>query len=172
MTTFDLRTLRLRPGDERQLEQEVELDGLELGGQKYLPEPLVAPAELSVAQAVGGRLLGLRFAARLTGPCMRCLAPAVLELRLRASEYDDQREGARPDGDETTIYVEDDVLDLSQWAHDEVALALPEQILCRAACAGICPQCGKDLNLEPHTHDDVVADPRWQALADIRDQLA
>ena len=44
MTTFDLRTLRLRPGDERQLEQEVELDGLELGGQKYLPEPLVVRA--------------------------------------------------------------------------------------------------------------------------------
>ena len=76
-----------------------------------------------------------------------------------------------PGDDLSTVYVEDDVLDLSQWAHDEVALALPEQILCKADCAGICPTCGKDRNLEPHTHEESVADLRWQALADLRDEL-
>jgi uncharacterized metal-binding protein YceD (DUF177 family) len=31
--------------------------------------------------------------------------------------------------------------------------------------------CGKDLNVEPHTHDDDVTDPRWSALEELRDRL-
>ena len=37
-------------------------------------------------------------------------------------------------------------LDVSQWAHDAVALALPDKILCRPDCAGLCPVCGRNLN--------------------------
>ena len=28
--------------------------------------------------------------------------------------------------------------------------------------------CGKDLNDEPHTHEEVAADPRWAALDELR----
>jgi uncharacterized metal-binding protein YceD (DUF177 family) len=31
--------------------------------------------------------------------------------------------------------------------------------------------CGKDLNEEPHTHDELAADPRWAALDELRGQL-
>jgi uncharacterized metal-binding protein YceD (DUF177 family) len=31
--------------------------------------------------------------------------------------------------------------------------------------------CGKDLNAEPHTHDEEQQDSRWAALADLRDRL-
>jgi uncharacterized metal-binding protein YceD (DUF177 family) len=31
--------------------------------------------------------------------------------------------------------------------------------------------CGKDLNEEPHTHEEVVADPRWAALDELRGRL-
>ena len=54
---------------------------------------------------------------------------------------------------------------------DAIALALPEQILCRTDCAGLCPTCGKDLNLEPHEHEEEHGDPRWSALAALRDRL-
>src|SRR5581483_11935148 len=54
---------------------------------------------------------------------------------------------------------------LSQWGRDAVALALPDKILCRPDCAGLCGECGKNLNDEPHTHDDAEPDPRWAALA-------
>jgi Predicted metal-binding, possibly nucleic acid-binding protein len=70
-----------------------------------------------------------------------------------------------------TPYLDEDRLDLSAWARDAVALALPEQILCRPDCAGLCPLCGKDLNAEPHTHDEEQADSRWAALAELRDRL-
>ena len=37
-----------------------------------------------------------------------------------------------------TPYVEGDMLDVSAWARDAIALALPEKILCRPDCAGLC----------------------------------
>ena len=46
----------------------------------------------------------------------------------------------------------------------------PTQILCRPDCAGLCPVCGKDLNDEPHEHEETVADPRWAALEALRDE--
>jgi uncharacterized protein len=70
-----------------------------------------------------------------------------------------------------TPYVVDDRLDLSAWARDAVALALPDKILCRPDCAGICPVCGRDLNREPHEHEEKEADPRWAALSELRDKL-
>ena len=169
MTDLDLRSLRLLPGDEKVVDKEIALLGFELGGQAYVPAPDRVTVALKVAQTVSGAVLHLRFNAHLTGPCVRCLAPAVLDLHIVAHEYQDSKLG--PVDDLSTVYVEDDVLDLSQWAHDEVALALPEQILCKPGCAGLCPTCGRDLNIEPHTHEEAAADPRWQALADLRDQI-
>jgi len=48
MTSFSLRSVRLRPGEEHRDEQEVELQPLVLGGQRYLPVPEKVPAELAI----------------------------------------------------------------------------------------------------------------------------
>ena len=169
MTVFDLRSARLRSGEEYRDEQEIELGPFMFAGQRYdsVPEPL--PAALAITRATTGTVLELRFHVRLHGPCHRCLADAVLERNLDVREY----QAASPGGSEelTTPYVVDNRLDLSQWARDSVALSLPEQILCRPDCAGLCPACGKDLNREPHEHQEAEPDPRWAALAEIRDQL-
>jgi uncharacterized protein len=111
----------------------------------------------------------LAFKARLHGPCYRCLDDAVLELPIAAREY----QATNPDGvDELrTPYVDEDKLDLAAWARDAVALALPDKILCRPDCAGLCPDCGKNLNDEPHTHEDVPTDSRWAALEPLREKL-
>ncbi len=51
-------------------------------------------------------------------------------------------------------YIEGDELDLSSWAHDALALALPLQPLCRPECRGLCPVCGVSLNdTDPAEHD-------------------
>ena len=33
------------------------------------------------------------------------------------------------------------------------------------------PVCGKDLNREPHEHQEEVTDSRWAALVELRDRL-
>ena len=169
MTTFNLRTLKLRSGEQFVGEQEVGLAPLALGGQRYLPVPERVPAELSVTRASTGTDFQLSFETRLHGPCYRCLADAVLELPISAREYQATSPGESEEL--RTPYLENDLLDLSAWARDAVVLALPEQILCRPDCAGLCPVCGKDLNTEPHEHKLEEPDSRWATLAELRDRL-
>jgi uncharacterized protein len=169
MTTVDLRTLRLRPGEVRTQALEVVLEPFVLGGQRYEAAPATIPVELTISQASGATVFDIRLHARLTGPCMRCLGHAEDERTVAAREFHDP--GAPPSDELRSEYVVDDRLDVDAWARDAVALELPEQILCRVDCAGLCPVCGKDLNEEPHEHAEREADPRWAALSELRDSL-
>jgi len=131
--------------------------------------PEKVPSELAITKASTGSLFELRFAARLHGPCFRCLDDTVLDLPVDAQEYQATSPG---ESDELrTPYVVDDKLDLAAWSRDALALAMPDKILCRPDCAGLCPACGKNLNDEPHTHDDAPRDSRWAALEHLREQL-
>jgi DUF177 domain-containing protein len=169
VTTFDLRQAKLRPGEEHRDEQEIALSPYDLGGQRYLPVPDVANAELVITRGTSGTTFELAFPVRLHGPCYRCLKDAVLDLDIRAREYQATSPG---ESDELrTPYVEENKLHLSNWARDAIALELPEQILCREDCAGLCPICGEDLNENPHEHEEETGDPRWEALEGLRDRL-
>jgi uncharacterized protein len=166
MTSFSLRQVKLRPGEQYRDELEVELAAFDFGGQRYLPVPGTVPAEFEVTRAVTGTVFILAFTARLHGPCYRCLGDAVLELQIRGREYQDEKPD---DEDMATPYVDENSIDLSAWARDAIALALPNKILCRHDCAGLCFVCGKNLNDEPHTHEEVTGDPRWAALEALRE---
>jgi uncharacterized protein len=168
MTMFDLSNVRVRSGEEHREAVEVAIAPVQLGGERYVAVPEEVSTELAVTRASTGWVFGLRFSVRLHGPCMRCLADAVVEEELALREY----QATSPDSDELTMpYLVDDRLDLSAWARDALILALPDKILCRVACAGLCPTCGKDLNREPHTHGEEEPDPRWAALEGLRERL-
>ena len=168
MKTFSLRSVKLRSGEEFRDAVDLELTPLEYGGQRYVPVPERVPAALAISRANTGTLFQLRFAARLHGPCYRCLGDAAVDIPINAREY----QATNPETDELqTPYVSEDTLDLEAWARDAIALELPEQILCRPDCLGLCAVCGKDLNIEPHTHVEERVDPRWAALAELRDKL-
>jgi uncharacterized protein len=168
VTTLNFRSLKLRPGEEYRDEHEITLEPLELGGERYLPVPDKVAAAVVVNPVPSGTVFSVGFAVRLHGPCYRCLQDAVLDLEVASREYhatsDTSEEVQSP-------YVEGDRLDLSTWARDAVSLMLPDKILCRLDCAGLCPVCGADLNREPHEHDDSEPDSRWAALAELRDRL-
>jgi uncharacterized protein len=160
--------VKLRPGEEHREELQVELPAFAFGGQRYLPVPEKVPAAFTVTRANTGTVFRLGFETRLHGPCYRCLGDAHLDVSIDAREY----QATTPDDEElTTPYLVDDNLDVTAWARDAVALALPDKILCRPDCAGLCPECGKNLNEEPHTHEEERSDPRWAALEALKDQL-
>ena len=168
MKAFNLRSVKLRSGEEFRDAVELELTPLEYGGQRYLPVPDKVPADLAISCATTGTLFQLRFDARLHGPCYRCLGDAAVDVPIKAREY----EATNADTDELrTPYLSDDALDLESWARDAIALELPEQILCRPDCLGLCAVCGKDLNVEPHEHEEEKVDSRWAALEALRDKL-
>jgi uncharacterized protein len=169
MTTFSLRNVRLRNGEQFSETVQVQLEPLVLGGQEYVPVPAAVPAELTISRATTGSVYQLDFRAELHGPCFRCLRNTVVEESVHAREY----QATNPNGDEEleSPYIVDDALDLSSWARDALALGLPDKILHAPDCAGLCPECGKDLNDEPHTHEEADADPRWAALDELRGKL-
>jgi uncharacterized protein len=169
VTTLDLRALRLRPGEVRKETLDVDLEPFVLGGQRYDFAPATIPVELVLSQASGATVFDVSLRLHLCGACMRCLGFAELERDVTAREFSDPD---APAGDELhSDYVVRDHLQVSTWARDAIALELPDQILCRSDCAGLCPVCGKDLNAEPHEHLDREPDPRWAALEGLREEL-
>jgi uncharacterized protein len=96
---------------------------------------------------------------------MRCLEPAAPTFGVDAREVSQPGQGEELE----SPYVEDEVLDLSAWARDALALSLPEKLLCREDCAGLCAVCGADLNEAgtDHRHER-EADPRWSKLSELR----
>jgi DUF177 domain-containing protein len=163
--SFDLGGLNLTSGEGRRLTLGVALGELDFGGTTYVVEPAQVDAVLDISRMThGGHALRLRFSAGLTGPCMRCLEPAAPTTMVDAREVD------QPGGGEelTSPYVNGDELDVAAWAHDAFALALPAQVVCREDCAGLCPECGVNLNEQQgHAHER-EPDPRWAKLRELR----
>jgi uncharacterized protein len=169
VTVFNVRTVMLQSGEQFRDAKQVAFEPLELGGQRYVPVPEEPEAMLTLSRLTSGLMLELEFEVRVAGPCMRCLADAGVAVEAHGREYQATSPGEAEELQ--TPYLIDDRLDLSAWARDVVALALPDKILCRSDCAGLCPVCGRDLNREPHTHEEETTDPRWAELAKLRERL-
>lgn len=71
-----------------------------------------------------------------------------------------------PTEDESLIGA-DGVIDLEPVVRDELSLALPPDPLCRANCAGICPECGADLNDAPCEGHGDTSDSPFAALKQL-----
>jgi uncharacterized protein len=169
VTTFDVRTVKLRSGEQFRDVRRVELGSFELGGERYLPVPGEPEASFAMSRVTSGLVFDLEFEARLVGPCFRCLEDARVETVVAAQEYHATSAG---DSDELrSPYLVDGRLDLSAWARDAVALSLPDQILCRAECAGLCAGCGADLNTDACVCGPPEPDPRWAKLAEVKERL-
>jgi uncharacterized protein len=166
-TTIDLARLSLAPGEGKRLDAPVRLEPLELGGQEYAPRPEAPTVRLDISRPSSGYAFRIRFPIHIEGPCMRCLEPAALDLEVESREVDSP---LTDDEELRSPYVTDEELDIGRWAHDAAILALPNQLLCRPDCAGLCPVCGESLNdADPadHKHGAEV-DPRWAKLKDLK----
>jgi len=164
--SFDLARLGLTSGEGRRLDLHVGVDPFGFGGEEYEVTEALVPVRLDVSRTTSsGWALRLRFAATVEGPCMRCLQPAEPVFDV------DAREVNQPGGGEELLSPYVGVkgeLDVRGWARDALALALPAQITCRPDCAGLCPQCGADLNEEPGHRHEAEPDQRWAKLSEIR----
>jgi uncharacterized protein len=167
--TIDLRRIYLRPGEVRDARVDLDLEPFLLGGQRYGVSPPTVPAEVRISQVAGARMFDLALRAHVVGPCMRCLSFAEVDVDVTAREFHDP--DAAPGDELGSEYVVEELLRVGTWARDAIALEIPDKILCRPECAGLCPVCGKDLNVEPHEHADLETDPRWAALEQLRDEL-
>jgi uncharacterized protein len=164
---FELERLGLRAGEGRRVELYAGAQDLAFGGERYGVAPKPLPVVLDISRTTSsGYALRLRFAARLEGPCMRCLDPAGREVEV------DVREVSVPGGGDelASPYVNDaGELDLAAWTRDALSLAVPDQVTCRPDCAGLCPECGENLNeAGPEHQHDRPPDARWAKLRELK----
>jgi uncharacterized protein len=61
-------------------------------------------------------------------------------------------------------------IDLREAIRQNLVLDLPIRTLCREDCAGLCPQCGKDLNEGPCDCQTEQPDERFSALRQLLEQ--
>ncbi len=162
--SLELGSLGLTPGESRRLELAVAIPPLSLGGERYEVAPARVPVELDVTRPGSAYSLRLRFAPRLAGPCVRCLEPAQAEFRIDAREVHQDR---AEDLELSSPYVSGEDLDVSAWARDALVLALPNQVVCREECLGLCAICGVNLNDEPEHAHESAPDPRWAKLSEL-----
>ena len=123
------------------------------------------------------RLKG-HFAGNFQVPCARCVEPVEIPL---AAEFDliFRPVGADSDAPERSItapeteigYYQRDSLSLEDVLREQVLLALPVRTLCRPDCKGLCPRCGADRNKQACNCEEGPSDPRWEALADLRNRV-
>jgi uncharacterized protein len=110
--------------------------------------------------------------------CSRCLTAFSLPVEGRLEEQYQPTvdiETGRPVHREA--YEQDDTafsispnheLDLTEPVRQALLVALPLKPLCRDDCAGLCPQCGADLNAGPCDCEPDTADDRWAVLRELK----
>ncbi len=123
------------------------------------------------------RLVG-KVEARLEFSCARCLDPVAhdvdksFDLIFRPQGVDRRADEVAISEAETEIgYYQGEGLLLEDVLREQVWLATPLRALCREDCKGLCPHCGRNLNLEQCDCEQHVSDPRWDALNEIKNKL-
>ncbi len=103
--------------------------------------------------------------------CARCLKEltTTLALPLREEYYPtiDVETGlpTRVPESETAFPIDSHhQIDLREAIRQNLVVNLPTQALCSETCQGLCPTCGRDLNVEPHTHPAEAEDERFASL--------
>jgi uncharacterized protein len=169
----------------------IEVEKLEESGEPfartYAPEDLQLGddyARTVAATSVAGRASKKRGQVSLQGtinasvevPCDRCLTPVVIPVNtdfdltyIPAQAAIAEPEATELQEDDLILSVyEDDSIDVDEMVREQILLALPSRQLCREDCKGLCPTCGEDLNTQSCNCEQQEIDPRWSALAALK----
>ena len=118
------------------------------------------------------------FSGKFQVPCARCVEPveiplsAEFDLIFRPAEADAEATERSITAPETEIgyYLEDSLL-LEDVLREQVLLALPVRTLCKPDCKGLFPRCGENRNSTACDCEVGPQDPRWEALAGLRNRI-
>jgi uncharacterized protein len=130
--------------------------------------------DASLLRTDRGLLVTLRAAARLKAACSRCLAPMELPIEIDFQEefipIVDPLSGthiASDEAEDSFIIDANLMLDLGEALRQYALMSMPGKPLCRPDCAGLCPNCGANLNEGPCACQD-RSESRWRALAALK----
>lgn len=155
-----------RPGTLREIRVELAPDELGVADERLVEGAPIA-VDLRLESLPDGIVVDGTLGLRWHGECRRCLAPLEETLTTDVHELY-QVELTDPEA----FPILDNQLDLEPMVREYVLLDLPDAPLCQPDCAGLCPVCGIDRNVETCECDTTVADDRWAVLDQLRDELS
>ncbi|MXZ87668.1 MAG: DUF177 domain-containing protein [Dehalococcoidia bacterium] len=141
------------------------------------PSGSLAGGRVELVRIGAGALVRASLEITLEAECSRCLSPLALPTAIAFDEVYEQRydvgSGARlDDGDmdpEAFTISQSHLIDITEGVRQYCEAAAPMQPLCSADCEGFCPSCGIDRNTGDCACEPVASDPRWAALAELRE---
>ena len=148
------------PGSRRDVD--VELDASDLGIDDSRITG-VTRVRVTATSSIDGIVVQGLIETPWQTPCRRCLTDASGVI---AVDVDEMYQREVTDGE--AFEIVGDQIDMAPAVREYIMIELPDGPLCRPDCAGICPTCGNDRNLEPCTCDNTVTDHRWAALDELR----
>lgn len=100
--------------------------------------------------------------------CDRCLEEVPYDIQLNFERnVASARSGDSETEEECRDIVKGNELDVEALINNEILMNLPDKVLCRPDCKGICKMCGQNLNVKDCGCDNFVPDPRMAAIKDI-----
>jgi uncharacterized protein len=133
------------------------LEGLKFKRPEDAEVSFLSPIRYELIVTKTGDNLWLRgpVHADLSLSCSRCLESfaysidSELSIELMPKEAEPSGSEVELKNDELDIYYyEGDEIDLDPYVYEEVMLGIPLKALCSDSCKGMCPVCGKNLNVE------------------------
>jgi uncharacterized protein len=115
-----------------------------------------------------------RVIARVLVECDRCLklielpVDSIFKLEYVTQEDYQAQQAVELTEDDLDLSVFDgEAIDIDELVTEEILLAVPDHILCRDDCKGICPRCGGDRNSVDCGCRTAEVDPRWAGLKEL-----
>lgn len=174
---IDVRSLPRRPGSMTTVERVVAApEGLSVAMAR-VPEGSTIELDLRLESVLEGVLVSGVADLEVSAECSRCLDPVTWQEEVEIAELfrypaTDARgaiiEQEDDDSEDPLPLVQEDLIDLLPVLRDAVVIDLPLAPLCSEECRGLCAECGFRLSDDP-SHEHPATDPRWAALAGLRD---
>ncbi len=124
--------------------------------------------ELAVNNTDSRILVGGQLTAVGATDCDRCLESfelnytAIVDVVIVRDNYEGR--DARSEGSTWTEHQARGVIDLEPALREAALLTVPQKMVCRDDCLGICVHCGANRNEADCDCDQEIVDPRWDGL--------
>ena len=148
---FELKSVFQNDGEEKQVEYNLDLSGLDVDGVYPFKTPVVVTAKATNRASLITLVINAHF--DYSRDCDRCGEPYTREMNMSFEHMLIQ-----------TLADEDNDVVIS-----DIFLSLPSKNLCRDDCKGLCQICGQNLNNGECSCDKRQTDPRLEILKQLID---
>lgn len=157
----DISQIIGEPGQELSFSGEVTLEPVKLG-EELIETPSPFHIDVLVSGINDGVIIKGNAFGKVRLRCSRCLAKFDYEASTSIDEL--ATEDIESIAKDEVFPIVDGKIDLAPIVYQNLMVEIPMQALCADNCAGICPECGKNLNDNPHKHAKEEFDERLAPL--------